>query len=56
MLKMLLYVMDIRFEWYEGITGGIDGFGKNIVDHFNIAGKLVPLNMPYYFESKGRAK
>ena len=56
MLKMLLYVMDIRFEWYEGITGGIDGFGKNIVDHFKIGGKLVPLNMPYYFESKGRAK
>ncbi len=56
LLKELLYVMDIRFEWYDGISGGIDGFGRNIVEHFNIEGKLVPQNMPYYFESKGRAK
>lgn len=56
MLKMLLYVMDIRFEHYFGISGGIDGFPGNISNHFKITGESVPEDMPYFFESKGRNK
>lgn len=55
-LKKVLYVMDIRFEHYFGISGGIDGFPGNISAHFKIAGMTVPKNMPYFFESRERVK